>query len=46
LAFHLWEVHPAETAILRLHLSRPPQSWPELIEGDEAIAEAYRAVST
>jgi hypothetical protein len=28
LAFHLWDEHPYEAAILRLHLERPPDAWP------------------
>lgn len=42
LSYHLWDEHPAQAAILRLHLFRPPDHWPELVEGDEAVAEAYR----
>lgn len=32
LSYHLWDAHPAETAILRLHLERPPAEWPEISE--------------
>jgi hypothetical protein len=43
LAFHMWQEHPADTAILRLHLGRPPANWPELVEGDEAYRLAVTA---
>lgn len=45
LAYHLWDAHPAEAAILRLHLFRPPAQWPEAIEGDEALEQAFRMVA-
>jgi hypothetical protein len=32
LAYHLWDEHPYEAAILRLHLAKPPAEWPELAE--------------
>lgn len=41
LAHHLWDRHAFETRILLLHLLNPPAEWPELIEGDEAITEAF-----
>jgi hypothetical protein len=28
LAFHLWDAHPFEAAILRLFLNHPPAEWP------------------
>jgi len=33
LAYHLWDRHPYEAAILRLHLNRPPDEWLVLEEG-------------
>jgi hypothetical protein len=30
LAYHLWDEHPYEAAILRAHLLQPPSEWPEL----------------
>ncbi len=33
LAYHLFEEHPYEAAIIRLHLNRPPEEWPEAEEG-------------
>lgn len=43
-AFHLWDEHPAEAAILRMHLFRPPERWPELVDGAEAITDAFQTV--
>lgn len=33
LAYHLWDEHQYEAAILRLHLNHPPAAWPELETG-------------
>lgn len=33
LEHHLWDEHPYEAAILRLHLTRPPGEWPIIEEG-------------
>jgi hypothetical protein len=45
LSFHVWDEHAAEAALLLLHLEYSPKAWPELVEGDEAVREAYRAVA-
>jgi len=31
LVYHLWDSHPYEAAILRLHLVNPPDEWPEIV---------------
>lgn len=33
LAYHLFDEHLYEAAILRIHLNRPPDRWPELESG-------------
>lgn len=33
LAYHLWDRHPYEAAILKLWLNNPPDAWPVLEAG-------------
>ena len=39
LAYHLWDEHPYEAAILLLHLQHPPARWPEAAGGVPTDAE-------
>ena len=37
--WRLWDEHPHEAAILRLHLQSPPTEWPEVVDGMPVAAD-------